>query len=190
MEGYFVHPSSIVESGAVIGKGSHIWHFCHVMPRVIIGENCNFGQNTFIDNNVQIGNGVKVQNNVSIYNGVQVADNAFIGPSVVFTNVINPRSFIERKDEYRKTILGKGCSIGANATIICGVTIGQYSLVGAGAVVTRDIPDFALVTGNPARQKGWVSEAGHKLTFDEKLHAICPQTHNRYMLTNGTVSKV
>lgn len=159
----FIHNSSIVDEGANIGPGTHIWHFCHVMPTAVIGANCNIGQNVFIDNNVSIGNGVKIQNNVSVYNGVTLKDDVFIGPSVVFTNVINPRSFIERKNEFKKTLVEKGATIGANATIICGITIGQYAMIGAGAVVTKDVAAYALVVGNPGRVVGEVNEKGEKM---------------------------
>ncbi|ULQ56243.1 N-acetyltransferase [Flavihumibacter rivuli] len=157
----FIHPSSIVDTGAVVGEGTRIWHYCHLMPGAVVGSNCTIGQNVYIDNNVIIGNGVKVQNNVSLYNSVSLADEVFIGPSVVFTNVINPRAFIERKQEFRPTLVGRGASIGANATIICGVSIGEYAMVGAGAVVTRDVPPYALVMGNPARVVGKVDREGN-----------------------------
>jgi UDP-2-acetamido-3-amino-2,3-dideoxy-glucuronate N-acetyltransferase len=184
----FVHPSSFVDSGAQIGAGTKIWHFCHLMPTCKVGENCNIGQNVFIDNNTVIGNGVKIQNNVSVYNGVIIEDGAFLGPSMVFTNVINPRSFIERKTEFKKTLIGKGATIGANATIICGVEIGAYSLIGAGAVVTKNVPPFALMMGNPARNKGWVSEAGLTLHFNNDGIAVCPETGKKYKLKNEMVS--
>ncbi len=157
-----IHSTAVIDEGASIGNDTFIWHFCHVMPAAVIGSNCILGQNVFVDNNVKIGNGVKVQNNVSVYNGVTLEDDVFIGPSVVFTNVINPRSFIERKDEFKPTLVQQGATIGANATVICGITIGEYAMIGAGAVVTRDVPAYALMTGNPARQTGWVNKEGNK----------------------------
>jgi len=189
-EKYFVHPSSVIDNGASIGEGTSIWHFSHVMPKSIIGEKCNIGQNCFIDNNVTIGNGVKIQNNVSVYNGVVLEDGVFVGPSVVFTNVINPRSFIERKTEFKRTVLKKGSTIGANATIICGIEIGEYALIGAGAVVNKNIPAFALVVGNPARQIGWMSERGIKLNFDEEGKAICNESGEKYILKDNMVNKL
>ena len=187
---YFVHTSSVVDQGAIIGKGTKIWHFSHVMPTAIIGENCNIGQNVFIDNKVEIGRGVKIQNNVSLYNGVIVEDDVFLGPSMVLTNVINPRSFIERKSEFKPTYLRKGCTIGANATIVCGVEIGAYALVGAGAVIIRDVPPFAMMVGNPARQKGWISKTGVKLLFDESGKSWCEAEKKWYSLDEGTVSEL
>ena len=184
----FIHPSAIIDEGAQIGAGTKVWHFCHLMPGSRVGENCIIGQNVFIDNNTRIGNGVKIQNNVSVYNGVVLEDDVFIGPSVVFTNVINPRSFIERKQEFRMTLLKTGASIGANATILCGIEIGRFALVGAGAVVTKNVPDHALLTGNPARQRGWVSEAGQTLAFDGSGRAICPETGQTYKLEDNQVS--
>lgn len=184
----YIHPSAIIDPGAKIGKGTRIWHFCHLMPESRVGENCILGQNVFIDNNAIVGNGVKIQNNVSVYNGVILEDDVFIGPSVVFTNVVNPRSFIERKTEFKRTLVKKGASIGANATIICGVEIGSYSLVGAGALVTGPVPDFALVIGNPARQTGWVSKAGLKLNFDNEGIAKCPENGGTYKLQNNRIS--
>ena len=183
----FIHPSSVIDEGALIGNGTKIWHFSHLMPMCSIGENCILGQNVFIDNNVAIGNGVKIQNNVSVYNGVNMEDDVFIGPSVVFTNVMNPRSFIERKNEFRKTQVKKGATIGANATILCGIEIGTYSLVGAGSVVINNVPDFALMVGNPASQVGWVSIIGNKLLFDESGRAICPSTGGEYKLVDKLV---
>jgi UDP-2-acetamido-3-amino-2,3-dideoxy-glucuronate N-acetyltransferase len=158
----YIHPTTVIDTGAIIGNGTRIWHFCHLMPGAVVGENCNIGQNVFIDNNVTIGDGVKIQNNVSVFNGVIVKNDVFIGPSVVFTNVTNPRSFIERKHEFKPTLVEKGASIGANATILCGIIIGAYAMVGAGAVVTSDVPAYALVMGNPAKQKGWVTKEGDK----------------------------
>ena len=183
----FIHPSSLIDEGALIGNGTKIWHFSHLMPMCSIGENCILGQNVFIDNNVAIGNGVKIQNNVSVYNGVNMEDDVFIGPSVVFTNVMNPRSFIEQKNEFRKTLIKKGATIGANATILCGIEIGSYSLIGAGSVVINNVPDFALMVGNPARQIGWVSIIGNKLLFDESGRAICPSTGGEYKLVDKLV---
>jgi UDP-2-acetamido-3-amino-2,3-dideoxy-glucuronate N-acetyltransferase len=185
-----IHPSSVVDPGAQVGDGTRIWHFCHIMPKAVIGEGCNIGQNAFIDNNVSIGNGVKIQNNVSVYNGVVVEDGVFLGPSMVFTNVINPRSFIERKSEYRPTFLRKGCTIGANATIVCGVEIGAYALVGAGTVVIRDVPAHALMVGNPARQVGWVSRSGDRLVFDETGLARCASESAEYRLSDGVCKRV
>lgn len=164
---FFVHESSYVDEGVQIGDGSKIWHFCHIMPGVQIGTHCSFGQNCVVGPNVIIGNGVKVQNNVSIYEGIEIEDEVFLGPSMVFTNVINPRAFIVRREEFKKTLLKKGCSIGANVTILCGVTIGEYAMIGAGAVVTKDVPPYALVYGNPARQYGSVDQAGNKVGSSE-----------------------
>lgn len=163
MQPAYVHPSAVIDDGAVIGPGSKIWHFCHLMPGAVVGSRCQLGMNVFVDNNVKLGNGVKIQNNVSLYNGVILEDDVFVGPSAVFTNVINPRSFIERKDEFKPTLVKEGATIGANATILCGVTIGRYAFIGAGAVVAASVPDFALMVGNPARQMGWVDEKGNKL---------------------------
>src|SRR5574343_334147 len=189
MSDYFAHPTAVVDEGCSIGEGVKIWHFTHIMPNCIIGDKCNIGQNVVISPDVVLGKNVKIQNNVSVYTGVICEDDVFLGPSMVFTNIINPRSAVVRKDEYRKTLVKKGASIGANATIICGHTIGAYAMIGAGAVVTRDVPDFALLIGNPARQSGWVSEYGHKLNFDASGLAICPETKDQYQLINGTVSK-
>jgi UDP-2-acetamido-3-amino-2,3-dideoxy-glucuronate N-acetyltransferase len=186
----FIHPSSIIEDGAQIGAGTRIWHFCHLMPGAVLGEDCIVGQNVFIDNNTQIGNGVKIQNNVSIYTGVVLEDEVFVGPSVVFTNVIDPRSFIERKHEFRKTVIRKGASLGANATILCGIEIGSYAMVGAGAVVTKNVPAYAVVRGNPARHEGWVSKAGRKLVFDAQNMAICPENGETYKINNERISPV
>lgn len=182
-----IHASAIIDPGAKIGNGSRIWHFVHIMPTAVIGENCVIGQNAFIDNRVIIGNGVKIQNNVSVYNGVTLEDQVFIGPSVVFTNVINPRAFIERKNEFQPTLVKKGASIGANATIICGITIGEYALIGAGALVARSVPAYALVRGNPARQEGWVSRAGARLEFGPQNQAICPLSGEIYVQKENNV---
>ena len=184
---FFVHPSSIIDKGAQIGTGTKIWHFCHLMPTCKVGDSCNIGQNVYIDNNVVIGNRVKIQNNVSVYNGVTIEDDVFLGPSMVFTNVINPRSFIERKNEFKKTLVGKGSSIGGNATILCGIEIGKYAMIGAGTVVTKTVPAYALMVGNPARQMGWVSESGNTLKFDGSGSAKCPQTGQVYILKNNIV---
>ena len=184
----FIHPSAVVDAGAQIGSGTKIWHFCHLMPLSKIGENCIVGQNVYIDNNTVIGNRVKIQNNVSIYNGVILEDDVFVGPSVVFTNVINPRSFIERKTEFRKTIIHKGASIGANATLLCSIEVGQYAMIGAGAIVTKNVAAYALMTGNPAVQTGWISEAGHRLDFDAENKARCNDTGQIYNLYDNTVA--
>lgn len=187
MNPFFIHESSYIDTDVTIGKNTKIWHFCHILSNTQIGDNCSFGQNCVVGPNVSIGDNVKVQNNISIYEGVEVEDDVFIGPSVVFTNVINPRSFIVRKQEYKKTLLKKGASIGANATIVCGNIVGEYALIGAGTVVTKNIPNFALVVGNPGRQVGWVSKAGHKLKFDDSHLAECPETGERYLLNAGNV---
>jgi len=165
---YFVHNSSFVDDGVSIGNGTKVWHFCHILSGTSIGENCSFGQNCVVGGDVKVGSGVKVQNNVSIYKGVEVEDDVFLGPSMVFTNVINPRAFIQRKEEFKKTLLQKGCSIGANATIVCGVTIGEYALIGSGAVINRDVKPYALMVGVPARQIGWVGISGNTLKFNEE----------------------
>jgi len=187
---YFAHPTAVIDENCQIGKGTKIWHFSHIMSGSVIGEDCNLGQNVVVSPEVVLGRNVKVQNNVSIYTGVICEDDVFLGPSMVFTNVINPRSAIVRKNQYLQTLVKKGASIGANATIICGNTIGSYSLVGAGAVVTRDVPDYALVFGNPGRHNGWVSEYGHKLSFDAAGVAVCPESKARYLLDNGLVKKI
>ncbi|MFM7016964.1 MAG: acyltransferase [Bacteroidota bacterium] len=187
---YMVHPSAIVDEGCKIGKGTKIWHFSHIMPNCEIGENCNIGQNVVISPQVILGNNVKVQNNVSIYTGVICEDDVFLGPSMVFTNVINPRSAVNRRDQYLKTTVKKGASIGANATIVCGHDIGAFAFIGAGAVVTKNVPDYALVIGNPARQTGWMSEYGHKLKFDTEGIAVCPESNDRYQLKNNQVTKL
>lgn len=186
-----IHPTAVIENGATIGEGTNIWHFCHIMPRAIIGNHCNLGQNVFIDNHAIVGNHVKIQNNVSIYNNVQLQDDVFIGPSAVFTNVINPRSFIERKNELKPTLVKKGATIGANATIICGIIIGEYAMIGAGAIVTKDVLPHALITGNPGIQKGWVSEAGNTLQFDKNNEAVCSYNQQKYSLVDDNhVAKI
>lgn len=187
---FFVHESSFVDEPSSIGAGTKIWHYSHVMKNSIIGSNCNIGQNVVVSPDVVIGNNVKVQNNVSIYTGVICEDDVFLGPSMVFTNVINPRSMINRRGEFLKTLVKKGASIGANSTIICGNNIGRYAFIGAGAVVTKDIKDYALVVGNPARQIGWVSEYGNRLNFDKKGLAICEFSNTHYKLQNDTVFKI
>lgn len=187
---YFVHPTAIVDDGCQIGNGTKIWHFSHIMPNCILGEDCNIGQNVVISSEVQLGKNVKVQNNVSIYTGVTCEDDVFLGPSMVFTNVINPRSAVNRRDQYTKTHVGRGASIGANATIVCGHNIGPFAFIGAGAVVTKTVLPYALVVGNPARQLGWVSEYGHRLDFDEIGLAICPESNQQYHLSTGLVSRV
>lgn len=184
---YFSHPTACIDEGAVIGDNCKIWHFSHVMPDSVLGEGCNLGQNVVVSPGVRLGKGCKVQNNVSIYTGVICEDYVFLGPSMVFTNVINPRANIIRRDEYRTTLIKEGASIGANATIVCGITIGKYAFVGAGAVVIRDLPDYALVVGNPSRQIGWVSKAGHRLNFDERGTSVCPEDGSMYYLSNQTV---
>lgn len=185
---FYVHPSSVVDEGALIGKSTKIWHFCHVSPTARIGERCNIGQNVFIDNRVEVGNGVKIQNNVSLYNGVIVEDDAFLGPSMVFTNVINPRSFVERKTEFRPTYVRRGATIGANATIVCGVEIGAYALIGAGSVIIRDVPAHAMMVGNPARRIGWISRTGEKLDFGADGKAWCEKEGLSYLLRGEVVA--
>ena len=187
---FFVHETAVIDEGSKIGKGSKIWHFSHIMTGAEIGENCNIGQNVVVSPGVKLGKNVKVQNNVSIYTGVICEDDVFLGPSMVFTNVINPRSAIIRKEEYLKTLVEKGASIGANSTIVCGNKIGKYAFIGAGAVVTKEVKPYALVIGNPARQSGWMSEFGHKLSFDSLGLASCPESGERYRLDNGNVSKI
>ncbi len=187
---YFAHSSAIVDDGCQVGAGTKIWHFSHIMPGCIIGNNCNIGQNVVISPKVVLGNNVRIQNNVSVYEGVICEDDVFLGPSMVFTNVINPRSAVSRKHEYLKTLVKKGASIGANATIVCGNEIGEYAFIGAGAVVTKPVPAYALVVGNPARQSGWMSEYGHKLKFDENGKAICPESGQEYLLNNNKVSRI
>ena len=185
---YYVHPTAIVDDGASIGIDTKIWHFCHVMSGTVIGDNCSLGQNVFTANKVILGNNVKVQNNVSIYEGAICEDDVFLGPSMVFTNVINPRSHVSRKEEYRQTLVKQGASIGANATIVCGVTIGRYAFIGAGAVVTKDVPNYGLIVGNPGRLDGWMSEYGERLHF-AKGRAACTATGDQYLLKQGIVTK-
>ena len=185
---YFAHPTAVIDEGAAIGAGTRVWHFCHIMPGSVIGEDCTIGQNVMIGEKVVLGRRVKVQNNVSLFTGVICEDDVFLGPSAVFTNVINPRSAISRKDQFRPTHIRKGATIGANATILCGTEIGQYAFIGAGAVVTRSVPAYALMTGNPARQTGWMSEYGHKLQPDAKGQAVCPESGQVYQLENGLLT--
>lgn len=187
---YFKHESAYVDDNCVIGNGTKIWHFSHIMSDCVIGEACNIGQNVVISPQVKLGSNVKIQNNVSVYTGVICEDDVFLGPSMVFTNVINPRSHVARKHEYKATLIRKGASIGANATIVCGHEIGAYALIGAGTVVTKDVPPFALVVGNPARQIGWVSENGLKLQFNEQGIAVCPETGQTYQLQDNKVTKI
>jgi UDP-2-acetamido-3-amino-2,3-dideoxy-glucuronate N-acetyltransferase len=188
--GYFAHESAFVDEGCSIGEGTKIWHFSHIMSNCTLGENCNIGQNVVISPEVILGKNVKVQNNVSIYTGVICEDDVFLGPSMVFTNVLNPRSGVNRRGQYSKTVVKKGASIGANATIVCGHDIGEYAFIGAGSVVTKHIPAYALVVGNPARQIGWMSEYGHRLNFNEDGLAICPESNEKYQLDNNQVRKL
>ncbi|WP_299396388.1 acyltransferase [uncultured Gelidibacter sp.] len=190
MSKFFVHESSYIDANVIIGAHTKVWHFSHILSNSVIGKNCSFGQNCVVGPNVRIGNNVKVQNNISIYEGVEIEDDVFIGPSVVFTNVINPRSFIVRKQEFKETFIKRGASIGANSTIICGNIIGQYALIGAGTVVTKDVPDYALIIGNPGYQVGWVSKAGHKLEFNSEHLASCFETNEIYKLVEDTVSVI
>lgn len=187
---YYAHPTAVIDEGCEIGAGTKIWHFSHIMSNCRIGENCNLGQNVVVSPDVILGRNVKVQNNVSIYTGVICEDDVFLGPSMVFTNVVNPRSAVNRRGQYARTIVKKGATIGANATIVCGHEIGQYAFIGAGAVVTKNVPDYALVIGNPARQTGWMSEFGHKLKFDKEGNAVCPESGDVYKLENGKVFKI
>lgn len=189
-EEFFVHETSVVDQPCVIGKGTKIWHFSHIMQGCEIGEYCNIGQNVVISPKVKLGKNVKIQNNVSVYSGVVCEEDVFLGPSMVFTNVINPRSFISRKDEFRETIVRRGASIGANATIVCGHEIGAYAMIGAGSVVTKDVKPYALMVGNPARQIGWVGEYGNRLVFDDNGYAVCEESGQRYRLENGFVKRV
>jgi len=187
---FYAHETAIIDEKCQIGKGTKIWHFSHIMDNCKIGESCNIGQNVVVSPQVILGRNVKVQNNVSIYTGVICEDDVFLGPSMVFTNVTNPRSAISRKDEYKQTLVKKGATIGANATIVCGHNIGEYAIIGAGAIVTKEVPAFALVVGNPAKQIGWVSEYGHRLSFDENGIASCPESQDKYLLKNEIVTKI
>ncbi len=187
---YFAHETAVIDDGCKIGKGTKIWHFSHIMSDCELGENCNIGQNVVVSPQVVLGKNVKVQNNVSIYTGVICEDDVFLGPSMVFTNVVNPRSNVNRRGQYTKTIVKRGVSIGANATIVCGHDIGKFAFIGAGAVVTKEVPAYALVVGNPARQIGWMSEYGHRLNFDENNEATCPESGEKYKLENGRVTKI
>lgn len=186
---YLAHQTAVIDDGCTIGEGTKIWHFSHIMPDCIIGEKCNIGQNVVISPGVVLGKNVKVQNNVSLYTGVICEDDVFLGPSMVFTNVMNPRSAVNRRDQYSKTIVKKGASIGANATIVCGNDIGEYAFIGAGSVVTKEVPAYALVVGNPARQIGWMSAFGHRLEFDATGKAVCTESNEEYRLTDGSVTK-
>ena len=187
---FTAHPTAVVDEGCTIGAGTRIWHFSHIMPNCVIGEQCNIGQNVVVGPGVKLGRNVKVQNTVSIYTGEECEDDVFLGPSMVFTNVINPRSAVARRDQYLRTLVKQGATIGANATIVCGHDIGRFAFIGAGAVVTKEVPDFALVVGNPARQTGWMSEYGHKLKFDGEGKATCPESDQQYALKEGRVSRI
>ena len=187
---YFAHPTAVIDENCIIGDGTKIWHFSHIMSGCVIGEQCNIGQNVVISPKVELGRNVKIQNNVSVYTGVICEDDVFLGPSMVFTNVVNPRSHVNRKNEYASTLVRKGASIGANATVVCGNEIGEYALVGAGAVITKAVKPYALVVGNPARQTGWVSRNGHKLTFNDEGVAVCPETGEKYKLKEGLVNLI
>lgn len=189
-EKYFAHPTAVIDDGCSIGEGTKIWHFSHIMTGSVMGKGCNVGQNVVVSSDVVLGNNVKVQNNVSIYTGVICEDDVFLGPSMVFTNIVNPRSAVVRKDQYVKTLVKKGVSIGANATIVCGITLGEYCFIGAGAVVTKDVKPYSLVVGNPARHVGWMSRFGHRLHFDDQGMATCPEGGDKYKLQNGAVSIV
>jgi UDP-2-acetamido-3-amino-2,3-dideoxy-glucuronate N-acetyltransferase len=190
MANFFAHETAVIDEGCTIGEGVKIWHFSHIMPNCVIGDKCNIGQNVVISPDVVLGKNVKIQNNVSIYTGVICEDDVFLGPSMVFTNVINPRSAVNRRGEYSQTIVRKGASVGANATIVCGNNIGCYALIGAGAVVTKDVPNYALLVGNPARQMGWVSEYGHRLHFNEEGIATCPESKQEYQLKDNAVQRL
>ena len=190
MKPYFAHETAVIDPDCNIGSGTNIWHFSHVMSNCVMGENCNLGQNVVISPEVILGNNVKVQNNVSIYTGVICEDDVFLGPSMVFTNIINPRSAVKRKDQYSKTLVKRGASIGANATIVCGITIGEYAFIGAGAVVVKDVLPYALVVGNPSKQISWISEYGHSLNFNEHGFAICAESKEEYELKDNKVEKL
>ena len=190
MTNYFAHPTAVIDEGCEIHDGAKIWHFSHIMSDCVIGVNCNIGQNVVISPGVFLGSNVKIQNNVSVYTGVVCEDDVFLGPSMVFTNVINPRSAVNRRGEYARTLVKKGASIGANATVVCGNDIGSFALIGAGAVITKDVADYALVVGNPAKQIGWVSEFGHRLNFDETGTAVCPETGEMYSLVENQVKRI
>lgn len=187
---YFAHETAVIDAGCKIGRGTKIWHFSHIMPDCEIGEKCNFGQNVVVSPGVKLGNNVKVQNNVSIYTGVVCEDDVFLGPSMVFTNIVNPRSAVVRRNEYVKTMVRHGATIGANATIVCGIEIGAFAFIGAGAVVIRDVPSYALVVGNPAKHIGWMSEFGHRLHFDDAGLAVCPESKEKYALENNNIKKI
>ena len=189
-KGYFAHDTAVIDDGCTIGRGTKIWHFSHIMKDSVIGERCNIGQNVVVSPGVILGNNVKVQNNVSIYTGVICEDDVFLGPSMVFTNITNPRSAVIRRDQYVTTLVRRGASVGANATIVCGNEIGEYSLIGAGTVITKPVKPFALVVGNPGRQTGWVSEYGHRLSFDDEGIAACPESGQKYRLSGGDVTKI
>ena len=188
--GYYAHETAVVDEGCTIADDVKIWHFSHIMPNCELGEKCNIGQNVVVSPKVKLGKNVKVQNNVSIYSGVVCENDVFLGPSMVFTNILNPRSAIIRRDAYVETLVKEGASIGANATIVCGNTIGKFALIGAGAVVTKEVPNYALLVGNPAKQIGWVSEYGHRLKFDDQQSAICPESNQKYSLANNEVTRV
>ena len=187
---YYVHPTAVIDDDVTIGAGSKIWHFCHLMPGSKLGRDCNLGQNVMIANDVRLGNNVKVQNNVSIYAGVECEDDVFLGPSMVFTNVRNPRSGVNRRGQYERTLVRRGVTIGANSTIVCGIELGEYVFIGAGTVVTKDVPSYALLVGNPARQIGWMSKAGHRLQFNADGYAVCPENNDHYQLVEGRVESL
>lgn len=189
MTSYFAHETAVIDDGCSIGEGTKIWHFSHIMENCIIGENCNVGQNCVVSPSVVLGKNVKVQNNVSIYSGVTCEDDVFLGPSMVFTNVTNPRSGVNRRGRYTETIVKRGASIGANATIVCGHNIGEFAFIGAGTVITKEVPNYALIVGNPGRQIGWMSEYGHRLDFNDEGNAVCPESQDRYTLINNSVRK-